>query len=282
MATSPLAARPVPDVETEEIVAVDHLDFFYGDRQVLFDVSLTVRRGEIVVIMGGSGSGKTTLLRHLMGLMPAQPGKIRLFGKDIARLSEGEMQELRRKMGVAFQSGALFSSMNVTDNITLPLRELVQLDEETMAIMARLKLETVNLSGFGDLMPSELSGGMVKRASIARAIVMDPQLLFLDEPTSGLDPAVSAQIDDLVLKLRAAMNMSVVIITHDPKSAFTVADRILILDQGRIVIDGPPDLVRASRDERVRNLLQRRFEETDIDPAQYLRRIMGKDEDAHP
>ena len=158
-----------------------------------------------MVIMGGSGSGKTTLLRHLVGLMPPVKNRVKLLGQDIGSLKALEKLDLRRKIGVAFQFGALFSSMSVAENVKLPLRELAHLDEKTMDIMARLKLEVVNMSGFGNLMPAELSGGMVKRASIARAIVMDPKLIFLDEPSSGLDPVVSSALDDLILRLREAM-----------------------------------------------------------------------------
>ena len=167
---------------------------------------MKVHDGEIMVIMGGSGSGKTTLLRHLVGLMPPVTGQGQAAGPG-HRQPEGASQklELRRKIGVAFQFGALFSSMSVAENVKLPLRELAHLDEKTMDIMARLKLEVVNMSGFGNLMPAELSGGMVKRASIARAIVMDPKLVFLDEPSSGLDPVVSSALDDLILRLREAM-----------------------------------------------------------------------------
>lgn len=266
------------ELATKKItVDVDHLDFFYDSRQILFDINLKVHQGEIIAIMGGSGSGKTTLLRNLIGLMPPQPGKIKLLGKDIATIESLEMLELRRKIGVAFQFGALFSSMNVAENIKLPLRELAQLDEKTMDIMARLKLEIVNLSGFGELMPSALSGGMVKRASIARAIIMDPQLLFFDEPSSGLDPVVSSQIDDLILKLREAMDMSVVIVTHDVESAFKIADRIVILDKGRILADDRPERIRTSSNERVRNLLSRRSEEAEITPTEYLKRITGEE-----
>ena len=169
------------------VIAVDRLDWSFGPRQVLFDISMQVREGEIMVIMGGSGSGKTTLLRHLVGLMPPVPNKIHLLGQDVGKLRGLKRLEVRRKIGVAFQFGALFSSMSVAENVKLPLRELTRLDERTMDIMARLKLEVCNLSGVGHLMPAELSGGMVKRASIARAFVRDPHEWLLDVPSSGLD-----------------------------------------------------------------------------------------------
>jgi phospholipid/cholesterol/gamma-HCH transport system ATP-binding protein len=257
------------------VIEVDHLDWFFGPRQVLFDVGMKVHEGEIMVIMGGSGSGKTTLLRHLVGLMPPIPGKIKLLGQDLGGLKALEKLELRRKIGVAFQFGALFSSMNVAENVKLPLRELAHLDEKTMDIMARLKLEVVNMSGFGHLMPAELSGGMVKRASIARAIVMDPKLVFLDEPSSGLDPVVSSALDDLILRLREAMGISVVVVTHDVESAFKIGDRITVLDKGRILACQTPDEIRSNPNERVQNLIHRRSEQVEVDPEEYLRRLAG-------
>lgn len=263
-----LASRPA-------VIEVDRLDWSFGPRQVLFDVSMKVHEGEIMVIMGGSGSGKTTLLRHLVGLMPPMPGKVKLLGRDLGRLRAMEKLDLRRRIGVAFQFGALFSSMSVGENVKLPLRELTRLDEKTMEIMARLKLEVCNLSGFGHLMPAELSGGMIKRASIARAIVMDPKLLFLDEPSSGLDPVVSSALDDLILRLREAMSISVVVVTHDVESAFKIGDRITVLDRGRILACEPPEAIRANQNERVQNLINRRSERVDVDPAEYLRRLTG-------
>jgi phospholipid/cholesterol/gamma-HCH transport system ATP-binding protein len=264
-----LLARP-------KVVEVDHLDFFFGPRQVLYDINLDVRAGEIMVIMGGSGSGKTTLLRHLVGLMPPQANKVKLLDRDLGSLKPGELLDLKRRIGVAFQFGALFSSMSVAENVKLPLRELTDLEEKTMDIMANLKLEVVNLSGFGDLMPSALSGGMVKRASIARAIVMDPKLLFLDEPSSGLDPVVSSALDDLILKLREAMDISVVVVTHDVESAFKIADRITILDQGRILATERVEAIRNSTNERVQNLLNRRSVEAEVDATEYLKRLTGE------
>jgi phospholipid/cholesterol/gamma-HCH transport system ATP-binding protein len=208
--------------------------------------------------------------------MPPQPGKIKLLDKDLGKLRPNELLDLKRRIGVAFQFGALFSSMTVAENVKLPLRELTDLEEKTMDIMANLKLEVVNLSGFGELMPSALSGGMVKRASIARAIVMDPKLLFLDEPSSGLDPVVSSALDDLILKLREAMDISVVVVSHDVESAFKIADRITILDQGHILATERVEAIRNSTNERVQNLLNRRSIEKEVDPTEYLRRLTGE------
>ncbi len=258
------------------VISVERLCAHYGQRQILFDVDFEVLQGEIMVIMGGSGSGKSTLLRHLIGIEVATSGSIRLLGQDIARLKSRDLQALRRKIGVAFQGGALFSSMSVEDNIKLPLRELTGLDGKTMDIMARLKLELVNLSGFGGLMPSELSGGMLKRAAVARAIVMDPALLFFDEPSAGLDPVVSAALDELIRMLRDAMNMTIVVVTHELASAFQIADRITVLDQGRVLAVDTVEGIRNSNVERIQNLLNRRAELPSTDSDAYLRRLTGE------
>jgi len=268
-ASSSPGARP-PVVEARGLCAG------YGHTQVLYDVDLDVHDGEIMVIMGGSGSGKSTLLRLLIGLELPQAGSLRLLGHETSRLGPIEMLDLRRKMGVAFQGGALFSSMSVAENIKLPLREHAKLDEATMDIMARLKLEVVNLSGFGHLMPAELSGGMLKRAAIARAIVMDPKVLFFDEPSAGLDPIVSAALDDLILRLRDAMEMTIVVVTHEVESAFKIADRITILDRGRILEVGTQDEVRNSGNQRIQDMLNRRSTEEPLEPAAYLRRLTGE------
>jgi phospholipid/cholesterol/gamma-HCH transport system ATP-binding protein len=260
----------------EPVILVEKLCAHYGARQILFDVDFEVRHGEIMVIMGGSGSGKSTLLRHLIGIEQATSGSVRLLGNDIARMRSRDLQALRRKIGVAFQGGALFSSMSVEDNIKLPLRELTSLDGKTMDIMARLKLELVHLAGFGGLMPSELSGGMLKRAAVARAIVMDPALLFFDEPSAGLDPVVSAALDELIRMLRDAMNMTIVVVTHELTSAFNIADRITVLDQGRVLAVDTVDGIRDSKIERIQNLLNRRAELPRADAAEYLRRLTGE------
>lgn len=240
---------------------------------ILKGVSLDVYQGEIMVIMGGSGSGKSTLLRHMLALEQATSGFVRVLGEDVTGRDAKALFALRRKIGVAFQGGALFSSMTVGENIMLPLHEHTGLDPTTMEIMARMKLEVVNLAGFEHLMPSELSGGMIKRAALARAIVMDPRILFCDEPSAGLDPVVSSALDDLILKLRAAMNMTIVVVTHELESAFKIADRITVLDKGEILCVGTVAEVRDHPSERIQNLLNRRMEDEDVDPEDYLRRL---------
>ncbi|MSO85572.1 MAG: ABC transporter ATP-binding protein [Rhodospirillales bacterium] len=259
-----------------KLIEVENLVTHYGSRLILKDVSMDVREGEIMVIMGGSGSGKSTLLRHLMALERQTSGTIRILGEDVVRLGTRELVELRMKTGVAFQGGALFSSMTVGENIMLPLYEHTDLDRTTMEIMARMKLEVVNLAGFENLMPSELSGGMIKRAAMARAIVMDPKILFCDEPSAGLDPVVSSALDELILRLRDAMRMSIVVVTHELESVFKIADRVTVLDQGRILFIGTLDELRASPSERIQNLLSRRADDTDLDADAYLTRLTGE------
>jgi phospholipid/cholesterol/gamma-HCH transport system ATP-binding protein len=263
---------PIP-VSGEPVIDVRGLDAWYGRRQVLHGVDFSVAQGEIRVVMGGSGSGKSTLLRHLIGLQKPRAGTVRLLGTDLARASARELLALRRRIGVSFQSGALFTSMTVGDNVALPLREHTRLDENTIRIMSRLKLEVVNLGGFQDLMPSQLSGGMVKRAALARAIVMDPRLMFFDEPSAGLDPVVSAELDELILQLRDAMRMTIVVVTHELESAFKIADTITVLDQGRVLMTGTVAEVRASDNERIQDLLNRRPREVEVDVDAYLRRL---------
>lgn len=261
--------------EQQGMIEVEDLVTHYGERRILNNVNLTVNRGEVMVVMGGSGSGKTTLLRHLLGLNKPTSGSIRLLGEDITAISARQMYKLRQDMGVSFQGGALFSSMTVAENVMLPLREHTRLDQKTMEIMCRMKLEVVNLSGFGHLMPAELSGGMTKRVALARAVIMDPKLLFFDEPSAGLDPVVSAELDELILRLRDAMNMTIVVVTHELESAFRIADRITVLDQGDILITGTVDEIRDCDNERVQGLINRRPREEAIDAEEYLKRLTG-------
>jgi len=257
----------------DNIIQITGLNAHYGDVQVLEDINLHIKRGEIMVIMGGSGSGKSTLLRHMLGLNHPSSGQIKILGEDISTISAMQLNKLRQKMGVAFQGGALFGSMTVEENIAFPLRELTRLDNETVKIMTRMKLEIVNLAGFGELMPSQLSGGMLKRAAVARAIIMDPQVLFFDEPSAGLDPVVSAELDDLIISLKKALNITIVVVTHELESAFKIADRITVLDHGEILISGSVDEVRQSDNERIQELLNRTPREQLINAEEYLHRL---------
>lgn len=267
---------PGPGPDAAKVIEVADLVTHYGERKILKGVSLDIREGEIMVIMGGSGSGKSTLLRHVMALEQHTSGAMKILGQDIDALSALEMFDLRKKLGVAFQGGALFSSMTVGENVMLPLSEHTGLDRMTMEIMMRMKLEVVSLSGFENLMPAELSGGMIKRAAFARAIIMDPKILFCDEPSAGLDPVVASALDDLILDMRDALGMSIVVVTHELDSTFKIADRITILDQGKILFIGTVDEVRNSKIERVQNLLNRRPEDDTIDPDEYLGRLTGQ------
>ena len=260
----------------EDVIQVERLNAWYGDRHILKNINFSVKKGEIMVVMGGSGSGKSTLLRFLLGLNTPESGQIRMLGKDITTMSERELHDMRKNMGVSFQGGALFGSMTVGENIQLPLREHTQLNATTMQIMARIKLEVVNLAGFEDLMPSQLSGGMTKRAALARAIIMDPKMLFFDEPSAGLDPVVSAELDEMILKLREAMSMTIVVVTHELESAFKIADRITVLDRGEILICGTVDEVRSSKIERIHNLLNRKPRQDTVNVDEYMKRLTGK------
>ena len=259
--------------DSENIIEVENLTAHYGERVILNGINLTVGTGEIRVIMGGSGSGKTTLMRNLLGLNKPSSGSIRIFGKDITKISKRELYALRRKMGVAFQGGALLGSMSVADNIELPLRQHTRLDENTIRIMSRMKLEVVNLAGFEDLMPSELSGGMLKRAALARSIVMDPGLLFFDEPSAGLDPVVSAELDELILRLKEAMNVTIVVVTHELESAFKIADKITVLGQGKVLMTGTVDEVQNSDNEVIQDMLNRRPRDEAVNAEEYLARL---------
>ncbi|MGB5438477.1 MAG: ABC transporter ATP-binding protein [Gammaproteobacteria bacterium] len=258
---------------TEKRIKVENLVAHYGDRIILNGIDMDVRAGEIMVIMGGSGSGKTTLMRNLLGLNKPTSGSIHVFGKDITRISSRELYALRRKMGVAFQGGALLGSMTVAENVELPLREHTSLDENTIRIMSRMKLEVVNLAGFEDLMPSELSGGMLKRAALARSIIMDPSLLFFDEPSAGLDPVVSAELDELILRLKGAMDVSIVVVTHELESAFKIADRITVLGGGHVLMTGTVEEVKNSDNQDIQDMLNRTPRDETVNAEEYLARL---------
>src|ERR1700726_1187123 len=245
------------DVSPEVMISLRDLRVCYGEREILHGVSFDVMRGETMVILGGSGSGKSTLLRTLVGLEKPSSGEVILRGKNIATASAEDMDEIRKKLGMSFQGSALFGSMTVGENVALPLRDHTKLEDSTIEIMLRLKLEQVGLAGFEDYKPSELSGGMKKRAAVARALAMDPEILFFDEPSAGLDPIIAAGIDQLILELKRAFKMTIIVVTHELASAFLIADRMVLIDKGNVVAIGTKEEMRASKQPRVRQFLDR-------------------------
>lgn len=258
-----------------DLIEVCGLNSYYSGRRVLFDLCLGVPDTQITVIMGVSGCGKTTLLRHLIGLKRTGPGQIMVDGQDMGKFNEEDMQSYRRRIGVLFQSGALFNSMTVSENIAVPLRVHTRLAPETIHIMALIKLNLLGLAEFGAYMPSQLSGGMRKRAGLARALAMDPEILFVDEPSSGLDPITAAGLDRLILELRDTLGMTIIVVTHELESAFRIADRLIVMDRGRILAAGSPEAIRASRNERVLQFLERKADTAEVNTEGYLSRLMG-------
>src|SRR5256714_7241313 len=255
----------------EAIVSVSNLRVEYGSREVLHGLTFGVRRGETLVVIGGSGSGKSTMLRALVGLEKPSSGEVRIKGIDITKASAREMDAIRKRIGLAFQGGALIGSMTVGGNIALPLMEHTALEPSTIEVMVRIKLEQVGLSGFENYTPSQLSGGMKKRAAFARAMALDPEILFFDEPSAGLDPITAAGIDDLILSLKKAYALSMVVVTHELASAFLIADRIILIDRGAIVAMGPAEEVKNSQHPRVRQFLDRIADSTQDDEVDHLR-----------
>src|SRR6266404_1543161 len=243
--------------ESIPMVSVRDLRVSYGAVEILHGINFEVKPGETLVILGGSGSGKSTLLRTLVGLEKPTSGQIWIKGQDIAAISQSEMDAIRKKIGMSFQGGALFGSMTVGENVALPLREHTRLEESTIEIMLRLKLEQVGLEGFEYYMPSQLSGGMKKRAAVARALAMDPEILFFDEPSAGLDPIIAAGIDQLILELKRAFRMTIVVVTHELASAYLIADRMVLIDKGNVLSIGTTEEMRSSSQPRVRQFLDR-------------------------
>ena len=260
-------------MDTPNAIEIRDLVVDFGTRRILENISFDIHQGEIMVIMGGSGAGKSTLLRCLLGLKAPTSGHIHMLGTDIFNASKKDIYKMREQMGVAFQGGALFTSMSVAENIQLPLREHTNLDENTIQIMTRIKLDMVNMLPHENLMPSELSGGMTKRAALARAIIMDPKLLFFDEPSAGLDPITSAELDELIIKLKESMKMTIVVVTHELESVFAIADRIAILGDRELIQIGTPYEIKASCDKRVIDLLNRTPRESIVDRDAHLQRL---------
>ena len=248
--------KAVSDPLAQAVIEITDLVKVYNGRTVLDGINLKVRRGETLVIMGASGCGKSTLLRCLIGANKVDEGSVKLFGNDITRITPKELDAVRRRFGILFQSGALFSSMTVGENVALPLKEHTDLSSEMIDLMVKVKLELVGLREAEHQLPSQISGGMAKRAGLARAIALDPELLFYDEPTSGLDPIMTGIIDGLIVDLSRTMNVTSVVVTHDLKSAFRVADRMVVLNNGRVVAEGMPHEIKMHQDPFVRKFIQ--------------------------
>ena len=264
----------------EPVISLRNLRVSYGEREILHGISFDVVRGETLVILGGSGSGKSTLLRTLVGLEKPSAGEIWIKGRDLAKTSAEEMGEIRRKIGMSFQGGALFGSMTVGENVALPLREHTRLEDPTIEIILRLKLQQVGLEGFEYYTPAQLSGGMKKRAAVARALAMDPEILFFDEPSAGLDPIIAAGIDELILELKRAFHMTIIVVTHELASAFLIADRMLLIDKGNIVALGTTQEMRSSIQPRVRQFLDRIAEPEVSGELDYLQMLTAERPDA--
>ena len=238
-----------PNKSFYPIIQVSNLTTGYGDIIIHDNISFNINKGEIVAICGGSGCGKSTLLRHMIGLETPKSGDILIDNESIVNATHKEKQHILTKTGVLFQSGALFGSLTIAENIKLPIEEYTSLPPETVEILVQLKLEMVNLSGFENYLPSEISGGMKKRAGLARAMALDPMILFFDEPSAGLDPVSSADLDNLIIQINKSLGATIVVVTHELSSIFTIAQRVLMLDleTKSIIADGSPEELKNNK-----------------------------------
>lgn len=249
--------NPHPSVAEEDaIIEVRDLIKRFGPRTVLNGITFTVPRGKTTVIIGGSGCGKSTLLKQMVGYLKPDDGQILYDGIDIVPMDEDELDPVRRRFGILFQNGALFNSMTVGDNVALPLIEHTRLDSKIIRMVVKMKLELVGLRGFEDLKPAQISGGMKKRVGLARAIALDPEIVYYDEPSAGLDPITSAVIDDLMNDLSHKLNITSVVVTHHMSSAFKIADKIIMVHKGRIIAQGTPEVFKESPDPLIQQFVQ--------------------------
>ncbi len=269
---------PEPVIEVRDLVRK------FGNRTVLNGISFTVDKGDTMIIMGGSGCGKSTLLRHIIGSLQPTTGSIKIFGEDITRISSEALDKLRIRFGMNFQFGALLQSLTVGENVALPLIENSEVDPEIVELVVKMKLELVGLTGFENHKPAELSGGMRKRVGLARAVAMDPELLFSDEPTSGLDPIMTAVIDQLTLDLTRKLDMTAVVVTHDMTSAFRIGTKMIMLGAGKragtIIAQGTPEEIRNHADPEVQQFIKGEPDgpvPLKLSPEDYIDRLMAHD-----
>jgi phospholipid/cholesterol/gamma-HCH transport system ATP-binding protein len=274
--TTPKSSTEVPVIE------VTDLRRKFGSREVLRGISFKVFKGDTMIIMGGSGCGKSTLLRHINGTMKPTSGSIKIFGEEITTMNERELLKIRRRFGMLFQSGALLASMTVGENVALPVTEHGKLDADIVELMVKMKLEMVGLTGFENLKPSEISGGMKKRVGLARALALDPELLFSDEPTSGLDPIMTAVVDKLTQDLTRRLGMTAVVVTHDMTSAFRIGSKMIMLGagprQGTIIAAGTPDEIRNSTNAEVQQFIRGEADgpvPLKLSKDDYINRLLG-------
>jgi len=264
------------------VIEVRDLVRKFGPRTVLDGVSFSVNKGDTMIIMGGSGCGKSTLLRHIIGAMKPTSGSIKLFGEEITTMPQTKLEQLRLRFGMNFQFGALLQSLTVGENVALPLVENSTVDPEIVDLIVKMKLELVGLTGFENLKPAEISGGMRKRVGLARAVALDPELLFSDEPTSGLDPIMTAVIDRLTLDLTRKLDMTAVVVTHDMTSAFRIGTTMIMLGAGKragtIIAQGTPDEIRNHRDPEVQQFIKGEPDgpvPLKLSPEDYIDRLLG-------
>ncbi|MGH8048946.1 MAG: ABC transporter ATP-binding protein [Chthoniobacterales bacterium] len=267
---------------SEPVIEVRDLVRKFGDRTVLNGISFKVEKGDTLIIMGGSGCGKSTLLRHIIGSMKPTSGSIKIFGEETTTMSEKELEKLRLRFGMNFQFGALLQSLTVGENVALPLVENSKVDPEIVDLVVKMKLELVGLTGFENMKPAEISGGMRKRVGLARAVALDPELLFSDEPTSGLDPIMTAVIDQLTLDLTRKLDMTAVVVSHDMTSAFRIGTKMIMLgasnNQGRIIAMGTPDEIRNSDNPEVQQFINGRPDgpiPLKLAKEDYIERLVG-------